>query len=174
MACSNLSSPFPSYNKCRNLSKKQFLSNTSRYLEVPFSSRVFSSSAIVRASSAAMEKAETEAAAMKLLFVEMGVGYDQHGQVLCPWPCFFSYNSAKKNKKKRKSKKVRLFLSQARHYCRSNAGMQGCDFFQFDSGFSERYASWIWGFGFRFYLFGSFIWIWVLGANLGFGLCWVL
>ncbi|XXG67420.1 hypothetical protein AAC387_Pa06g0778 [Persea americana] len=81
MASSNLSSPFPAY-KCRNLSKKQFLSYTSRYLPLPSSSRLFSSPArIISSASAAMERAETtEAAAMKLLFVEMGVGYDQHGQ----------------------------------------------------------------------------------------------
>lgn len=113
MACSNLSSPFPAY-KCRNLSKKQFLSYTSRYIPLPSSSRLFSSPAriIVSSASAAMERAETtEAAAMNLLFVEMGVGYDQHGQVLFPsFPSFF-LAILQKTKFSKKTSSLMLSLS---------------------------------------------------------------
>lgn len=72
-----------------------------------------------------MERAETtEAAAMKLLFVEMGVGYDQHGQVLFPsFPSFFLAILQKTNISKKTSS---LMLSLSNRQDITVAAMRAC------------------------------------------------
>lgn len=116
-----------------------------------------------KATLAAMEAEKTattsdSSAPIKLLFVEMGVGYDQHGCVLhALWLSFphsaifyfffvngferFSYSILWLLCFYEEKEVVRwICVQQARHYGCGYAGVQGCHLFQLDSCLPKRYS----------------------------------
>lgn len=88
---------------------------------------------VVTASSMASEQSSVKSiksvpdSSIKLLFVEMGVGYDQHGYnlFLSRSLSFFAL--------------CFLIEKQAGYYISSNAGLSRCHFLKLDSGFQKRY-----------------------------------
>lgn len=132
--------------RLRNLRSDNFTSLTSVLRLGSPSSLFFLHSSCRSRAAKAMEgeqittQSKEDSPSMKLLFVEMGVGYDQHGY-LCyllnlidessigfPDIDIFTYIN-----------KVKLLCTtKSRHYGCGNEGLQRCYLFEFYSCFSER------------------------------------
>ena len=158
--------PFCSSSEVRSLSNYTFKNHLRLRLTNPSSLQLQPSrvSPQAKATSAAMEVSEEIATTsdssppIKLLFVEMGVGYDQHGCVLralwlsfphsvnffffCEYPFErFSYSILWLLCFYEEKEVVRwICVEQARHYGRGYAGVQGCHLFQLDSCLPKRYS----------------------------------
>lgn len=161
-------------------SPTSFLSFINRSsLQVPRFSRLWKSKITAmetQQSGTAVFSSDSSSAPMKLLFVEMGVGYDQHGcVVICPFllnslsSFFFNLRWIPiKDFSVLNPRKLQLWLLnslfngvklylQPRYYSCGNAGMQGCHLFQFDSCISQRYIHYLMLLKLQFFSFINYV-----------------